>query len=121
MSTKKDFALNVYTHDMEILNSDFHFVEGLEYIRQKLKILLLFIYGEWYLDTEKGVKFQDILWVKNPDMIQVDSVLKAALMDSEYVLEILSFTSNLNNASRILTITFTVNTIEGILSTVEEL
>jgi hypothetical protein len=119
MSTKKDLALNVTSHDLDMQSNNFYFVDSLDYIKQKLKIKLLFVFGEWFLDTIQGVKYQDILWVKNPIMRDVDATIKATIMDTEGVLNILTYTSNLDNATRQLTISFSVNTTEGEINNME--
>jgi|WetSurMetagenome_2_1015567.scaffolds.fasta_scaffold899242_2 hypothetical protein len=120
MNTKRDLALDPLTHDLNMIDGSFIFVEGLDYIKQKLRICLLHIYGEWFLDTEKGVKYQDVVWVKNPVMSDINALLKATILDVDGVLEILSWYSSLDNSTRRLSVRFSVNTTDGVINDFEE-
>ena len=99
--------------DYLIKNHSFQIVDGIDYIIQKLYVALRFVYGEWFLDTTMGIKYFDSILVKNPNMATVESVMKSAIMGSYGVTEITAFEMDFDKNARTLTLSFTVNTIEG--------
>ena len=109
----KDLAINFDTNDLLFQKYDLSLIDGLDQIRQKLKIRLQFFYGEWYLDTIQGIKYFDEIFIKNPTLSRVQSILKSAITDTQGVNELLSMNVALDNSERQLTVNFTVNTIYG--------
>jgi hypothetical protein len=88
-------------------------VDGLDWIRQKLQIRLQFFYGEWYLDTTQGVKYFDEIFIKNPTLARIQSILRAVITDTPEVNELLEMQCELDNTKRQLSVKFTVNTTLG--------
>lgn len=111
----KDLALNPLTHDLEIRDQDILFVEKTDYIVQKLKIKLQFFLGEWFLDTSIGIPFFEEILIKNPNLPDIENLLKAAIIEVDGVNEILEFESNFSKSTRSLDTTFKVNTDYGII------
>jgi len=109
----KDLLLDVTTNDLYFDKFDLSIVDGIEWVRQKLAIRLQFFYGEWYLDTTQGVKYFDEIFIKNPTLARIQSILKAVITDTPEVNELLSMQCDLDNTNRQLTVTFTVNTTFG--------
>jgi len=109
----KDLALDLNTNDLLVQNYDLSLADGIDQIRQKLKIRLQFFYGEWYLDTTQGIKYFDEIFIKNPTLSRVQSILKSVITDTVGVNELLSMTVNLDNTKRQLTVNFEINTIYG--------
>lgn len=105
-----DFKLDPITHDLAIEDFDFQIVNELDYVIQKLKIRLLFLYGEYFLDTTLGVKYFDLILVKNPDITVIDSVIKATILETEHVLDIIEYQSDYDAGQRTFSVDFTVNT-----------
>lgn len=103
-----DLKLNKDTHDLLITNGDLSLVEKSEQIAQNLKIRLQFFSGEWFLDTTKGLPFYSDILVKNPNIPDVDALIKAEILDTPGVLELLEFISSYTNASRTYSINFKV-------------
>jgi len=112
----KDLMLDLNENDLLIANFDLSIVDGLDQIRQKLQIRLQFFYGEWYLDTTQGVKYFDEIFIKNPTLARIQSILKSVITDTPGVNELLSMTCDLDKTKRQLSVTFTVNTIYGDLT-----
>lgn len=65
-------------------------------VAQRLKIRLLTFTGEWFLDTEYGVPYWDILGRKVPKS-RVDQILQQQILLEIGVKEIVSFNSSLAN------------------------
>jgi len=117
----RDIALDTQTHDFTIEDYDLLFVDGREYLSQKVKVVLSTVLGEWYLDTNAGAPYlQDIL-IKNPDPNRVDAVIKAAILAIDDVEELTAYESDYDSASRRFTVTFEAMTKYGIITLTETL
>jgi hypothetical protein len=131
----KDFAMNLtgreyndidnmkdpVVNDIAVVNYDFMLVDGIDQIRQKIKIRLQFFLGEWFLDTSIGVPFWNEVHLKNPNKVKVDAALKATILDTPGVNSLTAYDSTFDVASRTLTVNFTVDTIYGELTISEAL
>ncbi len=110
----KDLLLDTSTHDLKVTGFDLSLVTGIDYIVQKLKIRLLFFLREWFLDTTEGVPYYDDILVKNPNVVpNIDTILKAHILETPGVNELTSYESDYDNALRKLTVTFQCRTDEG--------
>lgn len=109
----KDLKLNTTSHDIEIENYDMSFVEGIDFIMQNIKIKLLTLHGEWFLDTNAGVKYFEEIMVKNPSVPSIDTIIQSEILDSYGVNKILEYTSDFISRTRKLNISFKIDTIEG--------
>ena len=65
-------------------------------VAQRLKIRLLTTRSEWFLDTDYGVPWMDILGRKVPKS-RVDNILQQQILLEQGVKEIISFTSTFKN------------------------
>jgi len=105
--------LDPISHDMAYYNFDEQLVSDLDQIKQNLKIRLLLVKGEYFADSTQGnIDFNLLSTKKNiPDFI--DAANKATIKDTQGVVSILSYTSNYNTQTRIMNISFSVQTIYG--------
>jgi hypothetical protein len=117
----KDIALDPTTGDLLLENFDLQLVEGRDQIAQNLAIRLRFILGEWFLDITAGVPYYDDFFIKAPNQIRIESVLKEEILDTAGIDQILSFTSNFDAQRRIYSVTFSVSTIQGEIALTQEL
>ncbi len=108
-----DEALDVTTHDMAYSGYDCSIVSGLDQVRQNVKIRLLLIRGEWFLNSQLGLPLFEQILVKNPDLSAIDVMIKATILETPKVREILSYSSSLNRGTRKLSISFTALTDYG--------
>lgn len=104
------------TNDVEIANNDLRIVLGREEIAQILRQELRFFFAEWFLDTSKGLPWFERILVKNPDVGEVDALFKNKILASPGVIELLSFSLDLDVATRSLTLAFSARTVDGILN-----
>jgi hypothetical protein len=108
-----DLLLDYTTKDMQLINLDFALSPNIvDYVGQKLRILLSTVLGEWYLDITAGLPYFEEILVKNPNMSYVDSLVKAAILSVPEVSAIVQYTS-LYETNRELQIDFTVETTTG--------
>jgi hypothetical protein len=65
------------------LNTDTGLAEritGADYARQKIRQRLLFIMGEWFLDTRKGMPWFEEILIKNPDLSLVQARVRDCIL-----------------------------------------
>lgn len=117
----KDIFLNLSSHDIELVDYDLSLVTGIDYLRQKVKVKLMFFWKEWFLDTTKGMDVYGTIFIKNPNLNIIDNMIKITVSDIEGILNFLEYNSDFDTAQRKLTISFKVNTVYGELSYQQEL
>jgi hypothetical protein len=112
-----DVALDTVTHDLVVSNYDLQLVTEVDQIVQAVKMRLLTIFGEWFLDSREGIQYFTVVCTKNPDLSLIDSIMKATIVETDGVNELMSYVSVLDKPNRSLTITFQINTTYGISAT----
>lgn len=108
-----DLFLDTIEHDLVIVNYDLVLVSGIDQIRQAVKMRLLTIFSEWFLDTRVGIQYFDVVCTKNPNLSLIDSIMKATIIETPGIQSILTYVSELDKGLRKLKITFEANTIYG--------
>ena len=108
-----DLALDKNTHDLLFLKNDFLIVKDIDKVAQSLKQRLSFYQGEWFLDTTVGIPYFEEIFVKNPNIPDIESIYKVEIVETEDVNEILEFNSSFTNDIRTYDLTFSVNTVFG--------
>jgi hypothetical protein len=119
--TMVDIKLDRDTHDLDIVENDIVLVTEEDEYYQNLKIRLQTIYGEWFLDTTEGVKYYEEIWIKNPNLNNIEALLKATILETENTVSIIKFEINLVATTRILEVDFTVQSTYGTVTFSEEL
>ena len=120
----KDWKIDEFTHDLVIddtTNYDLELLEGLEYYSQKVKIKLLFFFKEWYLDQTLGVDWFGIVFVKNPNLTNVDNMLKLSVTSIEGINGLIKWQSNFDINNGLYTVDFIADTDAGDLEFNEDL
>ncbi len=100
-------------HDLALRNFDLQLVRDAEHIRQNLAIRLQFFFEEWFLDSTEGVRYIDFVFVANPNLQNISSIMKATIQETAGVNAILRYTQTLDRRNRKLSIAFKVDTIFG--------
>jgi hypothetical protein len=108
-----DIALDKDTHDIYYFQNDIHVVNNIDNVEQHIKIKLLFYLQEWFLDTVAGLPFYTDILIKNPNIPNIDNIIKSKILDTPNVQEILEFDSIFNNSTRKYDVTFKVRTDYG--------
>jgi len=101
-----DFKLNA-DHDLDLTKQRINIVEGEEAIEQNVRIRLQFFFESWFLDLRQGIPFFRDILIKAPNMILVDSLFRNAVLSTQGISAVPSFSSAIDTASRLLTIRFT--------------
>jgi len=103
-----DIALDPDTHDLLIRDNDLQIVNDADQLEQNLRIRLQFFIREWFLNINNGLPFYSDILVRNPNVSNIDSIIKAQIIDTNGVEEILAFISTFDAAERRYSITFKV-------------
>lgn len=102
--------------DLLIENFDISFVSGIDQIVQNLAFRLRFFQGEWYLDIDAGIPYYEDFFIKAPNQIRIESLLKQEIIDTVGVLELTDFSSDFNSSLRRFSVIFSASTNEGIIN-----
>ncbi len=87
-----------------------------QHVRQRLKTF----YGEYFLDSRRGVPwFQQIL-KKGPDPVIIDSILKRTIVLTPGIIQLTKFDATYDKANRTLSVTFKAKSEEGPIDFSEE-
>ena len=116
-----DLKINETTGDLEIgTDGDLIIIDGIDAIRQNLRIRLQLFRGDWFLDTRLGIPYFEEVLRKAPDLNVVQSLLRDAIRTTEGVTEITEFELDFIGATRRLTLDFRAKTTEGPLRFTED-
>lgn len=108
-----DIALDQDKNDLIIENFDFVLFDEIDQISQNLSIRLKFILGEWFLDITQGVPYFQEFFIKNPNQIHIESILKQEIVQTLGIRELTSFEADFDKQKRIFSVTFGAKAITG--------
>lgn len=110
-----DILLDRKTHDLAVFNGDLMLVESIsrESVAQEIKQALLIFSGEWYLDVLRGRPYFEVVFIKQPDRVIVESLFKQAILEINNVIEFVKFQLDFDNVKRQLQFNFAVKIITG--------
>lgn len=108
----RDLALDI-NNDLAFDGSDLAIIDGAASLVQRVKVALSVHTGEWFLDIRAGVPWLSLVFVRNPNLPVVDSVLRARIASVPEVARIESYQSTYDPARRRLDVTFRVIRIDG--------
>lgn len=114
-----DFYLDPRIHDIVLEDGDIKAVDGKEEIVQRVKVTLLAWAGEWLFDTAFGLPYREEIIVRDPNLEAIDARLRDIISNIEGIITILELFLSLDPISRILTVTSTLDTVEGRVSGLE--
>lgn len=83
-------------------------------VSQRLKIRLQTFLGEYFLNTDAGVPYYQRIFGKVRNKATIDTIFQKQILSDEGVIEITSYSSSIDSASRLLSVEFTVRTNEGV-------
>ena len=110
---KIDLALDTTSHDLLIDSFDLQLSKDLDAVDQSLRTRLQIFLGEWFLNIEDGIPFYNDIFIKNPNIPHIESILKSRILETEDVIELLSFDTEFSN--RTLSVSFKVRTLYGVI------
>lgn len=101
------------SHDLRFEDGDIYLLnEESRMAQQSLKISLLTLRGEWWLDNSVGVPYLQEILKKGVDKTTVDTIFIDAINNSYNIQEVVTFTSSITT-SRNYIINFRARTIAG--------
>lgn len=115
-----DIAVDQITGSLAVIDFDLKLIDDTDQIQQNLVIRLKFILREWYLDNTQGIPYYEDFFIKNPNQIRIESVLKQEIVNTEGVVELLAFESAYDDQLRKYSVRFSVRTISGEALQIEE-
>ena len=106
-------------HDMTFGQGIANMAQDAESVAQRVKTRLLLLFNEWFLDTDAGVPYLQDVAIKPANLPLAEAVVKQAILDTDGILEIRSFTITLDPNTRRLTVQATVATIYDSLADIK--
>lgn len=97
-------SLDPNTNDLHFKGRNLVLVRGPEAVGQHVRQRLKTFQGEWFLDTTAGVPWLAQIMGKEYDPALAEAVVKAEVLDTHAVVEIVSFSVGFNEALRNLEI-----------------
>lgn len=105
---KRDIMLSP-EHDILIENGGYRLTNTLaEYVAQRLKIILLSIKGEYFLDPESGIPFIDEIFIKGANISDIEAIYIRAIQSVEEVTDITSLNISFSPEDRNIKVSFSV-------------
>ncbi|MNF38537.1 hypothetical protein D3C85_736020 [compost metagenome] len=109
-----DILLDPITHDVVYVNGASLVTQSpQDIVAQRLKIKLQTFLGEWFLDLEIGIPYFQQILTKVRSKSVVDTIFQAAILEDEGVIEMISYTSTLDSATRGFDLSFVVRVASG--------
>jgi hypothetical protein len=105
--------------DLAVENGSWVLLEGQAEIAQNMAERYRMFLGEWFLDQREGIPYFEHILRKISDPVVVDTIFKRTAILTPGVVQLLEFLTQINRATRQLTVTLKAQTIDGIL-TVED-
>jgi hypothetical protein len=103
-TTKRSFKLTD-DGDLDISTGTFQFVSGLVAMKQAVRASILLFLGEWFLNTDEGTPWRQVIFVKNPNLAVVKTTLRARIMRVAGITSV-DLDIDLNRAARTLSVSF---------------
>ena len=114
MAIFTDLELDPTTHDIFVSIKDLSIIQDTtDAIVQRLRIRLKFFRGEWFLNKLFGVPYHQRVFNKSITKSQADGIFRSEILSTPGVVEIITFTSTLNNSSREYTLSFSCRASTG--------
>lgn len=99
---------NLQEGDLHLLNGQLHFWDADNARLQKVVVLLRFIKGEWFLNTEEGIPYFEKILIKNPNSRAVLSIFRRALLSCPGAVSVPVLTMAIDKPTRTARIDWTL-------------
>lgn len=106
-------------NDLVIKSGVIQTISNGEEVLQHVRTRLLFYKYEWFLNKNAGVPYFTEIFNKPVDLGKVESVLKSVILKTEGVLKLIEFSTEFNNETRVLKVSFSAETNWGELNSNE--
>lgn len=116
-----DIALHASEHDLVIKDGDLLLIDNAERVAQQIKVKLLTLLGEWFLDTTWGVPYLEYILIKQPNPELIRQILSEQISSVDDVKNLSSLELDYQVEFRILTVEYEVSTEYGLVTRKEVL
>ena len=116
-----DIALNESSHDIIIKDGDFLLIDNAGRVAQQIKVKLLTLLGEWFLDTTWGVPYLEYILIKQPNKSLIYQILREQILSVDDVKGLNSLDLGYDVKSRTLAVSYEANTDYGLVTRKEVL
>lgn len=114
----RDIALDPETGDLLMRDGDLVLISGAEAIAQHIRMRLSCWLGEWVLDRTVGFPLVDRVFVANPNIPLISSLVRRTIEDTPGVVSVTALALDFDRSARTLSGTFTATSDAGLLSDV---
>lgn len=94
------------TGDLEVVGHRIGLVTGERAIEQNLRVRLRFFLEEWFLDQRQGIPYFREVFIKNPNLLLLQSIFRTAILETTGISNVNTLTVELDKASRTLSLFF---------------
>lgn len=115
----RDIELTTYENsaarwqDLRIVNKDLALISNGDELAQHIRIYLQFIVGEWFLNTDYGIDYYKLIWIKNPDIAAISRHIRTRILSIDKIFSFIEFSANYEVTNRALNVNFIVSTEYG--------
>lgn len=114
----KSRALNS-DNDLIVENDSLKVIDESAQVVQHVRTRLLFYLEEWFLDLNAGTPWMQQVFIKPVNLANVESIIKQRILQTPEVDSLNTFSMNFDSSSRGLSVSFSANTIYGIIEVSE--
>ena len=109
-----DLYLDPSTGDIALIgNSPVLIKDTLSLVRQRIEVRLNTFLGEWFYNSEVGIPYYEQILTQRYDKTIVDSILRSEVLETKDVIEVTSFETTLDKATRKLNFYIEATTTQG--------
>jgi len=101
--------------DIGIVDGGLPMVTGIDEVRQAITSALLSFEGDWFLDLDLGMPYFQTILQKSTTLSEIETIFLDTISQVPGVLDIETFTLDLDPATRVLDIATRVRTSDGVL------
>jgi hypothetical protein len=101
-----NLRLDENTHDLVMGRQGAERVAGVDLTKQLVKCRLLTVLGEWAPVPTLGLPWFDEIMIKGQRLSVIEGLLRDCILQTDHVLDLLSFNMTLDKATRTLSVSF---------------
>ena len=105
--------------DLDQTSGGIVLVDGAQQVLQQIRSNLRTFLGEYFMDVTKGVPYFELVFQKGTGQGVIEGLLKQAIVNTDGVLQLTDFTLVLGGQTRLGSVTFTVLTTNGVVTSTE--
>lgn len=90
--------------------------DGTEPVAQQVTQRLRFIAGEWFMNTDLGVPYYQQILGQRGKTAAFEAVLQNTVLSTPGVISLLTWTTTVDGAKRIMTVSFVAQTTSGVIN-----